>query len=70
MDASDDVCVFCVAGFASLFQGSNLRPLTIGMSLMLLQQITGQPSVLYYVSLPFCFAHNNRVKSIIVLFNP
>ena len=31
-----------------LFQGNNLQPLTIGMSLMLLQQITGQPSVLYY----------------------
>lgn len=38
---------FC-AGIAELLQGSNLRPLTIGMSLMLLQQITGQPSVLYY----------------------
>ena len=51
LDASGDL-LFCVAGFASLFQGSNLRPLTIGMSLMLLQQITGQPSVLYYVRLP------------------
>lgn len=38
----------CPAGVAELFRGSNLRPLAIGMSLMLLQQITGQPSVLYY----------------------
>ena len=37
-----------LTGFLELFQGNNLRPLTIGMSLMLLQQITGQPSVLYY----------------------
>ena len=38
------------AGFAALFSGRNLRPLTIGMSLMLFQQITGQPSVLYYAT--------------------
>lgn len=31
-----------------LIQGSNRKALTIGMSLMLFQQITGQPSVLYY----------------------
>ncbi|KAK9824931.1 hypothetical protein WJX74_007979 [Apatococcus lobatus] len=38
------------AGFSALFKGRNLRPLTIGMSLMLFQQITGQPSVLYYAT--------------------
>jgi MFS family permease len=38
------------AGFLDLFRGNNLRPLTIGMSLMCLQQVTGQPSVLYYAA--------------------
>jgi len=33
-----------------LLQGSNKKALTIGMSLMLFQQITGQPSVLYYAT--------------------
>ena len=27
-----------------------MRPLTVGLSLMLFQQITGQPSVLYYAA--------------------
>ena len=42
--------VYVCAGFSALFKGRNLRPLTIGMSLMLFQQITGQPSVLYYAA--------------------
>jgi sugar porter (SP) family MFS transporter len=37
-------------GLQALFGGRNLRPLLIGSSLMLFQQITGQPSVLYYAS--------------------
>lgn len=37
-----------VAGFAQLFSARNVKPLTVGLSLMLFQQITGQPSVLYY----------------------
>lgn len=31
----------CIAGFQALFGGRNLRPLLIGSSLMLYQQITG-----------------------------
>ena len=38
------------AGFVGLFKGRYLRPLTVGTSLMLFQQITGQPSVLYYAA--------------------
>ena len=38
------------AGFVGLFRGRYLRPLTVGTSLMLFQQITGQPSVLYYAA--------------------
>uniref|UniRef100_A0A1J3JRN9 D-xylose-proton symporter-like 3, chloroplastic n=1 Tax=Noccaea caerulescens TaxID=107243 RepID=A0A1J3JRN9_NOCCA len=34
--------------FLEVFQGSNLKALTIGGGLVLFQQITGQPSVLYY----------------------
>ncbi len=37
-------------GIGALFSGRNLRPLLIGSSLMLFQQITGQPSVLYYAT--------------------
>ena len=33
-----------------LFKGRYLKPLTVGISLMLFQQITGQPSVLYYAA--------------------
>ena len=33
-----------------LFRGRYLKPLTVGTSLMLFQQITGQPSVLYYAA--------------------
>lgn len=40
-------------GFAALLRPPNLRPLLIGMSLMLFQQITGQPSVLYYAAAIF-----------------
>ena len=39
-----------VAGLQQLFSERNLPPLAIGMSLMLFQQITGQPSVLYYAA--------------------
>jgi hypothetical protein len=38
------------AGFFGLFGGRFLKPLLIGSSLMLFQQITGQPSVLYYAA--------------------
>lgn len=38
------------AGFSKLAELRNLRPLLIGTSLMLFQQITGQPSVLYYAA--------------------
>ena len=38
------------AGFVGLFKGRYLKPLTVGISLMLFQQITGQPSVLYYAA--------------------
>lgn len=37
-------------GYAALLRPPNVRPLLIGMSLMLFQQITGQPSVLYYAA--------------------
>lgn len=33
-----------------MFSGRNVKPLLIGSSLMLFQQITGQPSVLYYAA--------------------
>ena len=37
-----------LAGVGQLFSARNVKPLTVGLSLMLFQQITGQPSVLYY----------------------
>jgi len=37
-------------GFGALLSKENLKPLLIGMSLMVFQQITGQPSVLYYAT--------------------
>ncbi|DBA73245.1 TPA: hypothetical protein ACH3X1_011308 [Trebouxia sp. C0004] len=37
-------------GLSALFSGRNVKPLLIGSSLMLFQQITGQPSVLYYAA--------------------
>ena len=40
----------CTGGLAALFSGRNVKPLLIGSSLMLFQQITGQPSVLYYAA--------------------
>lgn len=39
--------------FQKLFQKRNWRPLYIGLSLMFFQQITGQPSVLYYAATIF-----------------
>lgn len=36
------------ADFTELLRPRYRRPLAIGMSLMLFQQVTGQPSVLYY----------------------
>eukprot|EP01024_Parvocaulis_polyphysoides_P064047 TRINITY_DN7429_c0_g1_i3.p1 TRINITY_DN7429_c0_g1~~TRINITY_DN7429_c0_g1_i3.p1 ORF type:complete len:543 (-),score=68.63 TRINITY_DN7429_c0_g1_i3:313-1941(-) len=39
-----------VLDFSKLMQQKNLRPLLIGLSLMIFQQITGQPSVLYYAA--------------------
>ena len=41
-------CMF--AGLQQLFSERNLPPLAVGTSLMLFQQITGQPSVLYYAA--------------------
>eukprot|EP01018_Ginkgo_biloba_P034383 Gb_38531 [translate_table: standard] len=38
------------ANFWEIFQGSSLKALTIGGGLVLFQQITGQPSVLYYAA--------------------
>lgn len=40
-------------GVSELFQKQNLRPLYIGLSVVLFQQITGQPSVLYYAEQVF-----------------
>ena len=40
-------------GVAELFQKRNLRPLYVGLSVVLFQQITGQPSVLYYAEQVF-----------------
>ncbi|KAK9819163.1 hypothetical protein WJX81_007550 [Elliptochloris bilobata] len=37
-------------GVLGLFQGRFARPLAVGTSLMFFQQVTGQPSVLYYAS--------------------
>jgi len=37
-------------GFGALLRKENLKPLAIGISLMIFQQITGQPSVLYYAT--------------------
>ena len=37
-------------GFSALLRKENLKPLIIGLSLMIFQQITGQPSVLYYAT--------------------
>ncbi|KAL3146782.1 hypothetical protein ABBQ38_014764 [Trebouxia sp. C0009 RCD-2024] len=37
-------------GLGALFSKGNIRPLLVGSSLMLFQQITGQPSVLYYAA--------------------
>eukprot|EP00803_Ostreobium_quekettii_P009160 evm.model.scf_959.3 EVM.evm.TU.scf_959.3 scf_959:19951-27131(-) len=39
--------------FQKLLEPKNVRPLLIGTSLMFFQQITGQPSVLYYASTIF-----------------
>ena len=43
-------CNVRAGGLAALFSKRNIRPLLIGSSLMLFQQITGQPSVLYYAA--------------------
>jgi hypothetical protein len=55
MSVGQDFCMLLLtrlhrAGFFGLFRGRYLQPLTIGLSLMLFQQITGQPSVLYYAA--------------------
>eukprot|EP00899_Mesostigma_viride_P016709 jgi/Mesvir1/25039/Mv16978-RA.1 len=42
-----------VSGFQELLQGPNKKGLIIGTGLVLFQQITGQPSVLYYASAIF-----------------
>lgn len=36
--------------FSKLLKKKNIQPLYIGLSLMFFQQITGQPSVLYYAA--------------------
>ena len=51
------------AGFSALLRKENLRPLLIGMSLMVFQQITGQPSVLYYATKIFQDAGFAAVES-------
>lgn len=38
------------AGLGRLLDSRYTKPLTVGLSLMLFQQITGQPSVLYYAA--------------------
>lgn len=38
------------ASFLEIFRGSSLKALVIGIGLVLFQQITGQPSVLYYAA--------------------
>ena len=38
------------ADFSDLLRQQYRRPLAVGLSLMLFQQITGQPSVLYYAA--------------------
>ena len=40
-------------GFRELFRRQNLKPMYIGLSVVLFQQITGQPSVLYYAEQVF-----------------
>jgi sugar porter (SP) family MFS transporter len=40
-------------GIEDLFQKRNLKPLYVGLSVVLFQQITGQPSVLYYAEQVF-----------------
>lgn len=40
-------------GMTTLFDGKYLRPLYIGLSVVLFQQFTGQPSVLYYATQTF-----------------
>ena len=40
-------------GVMTLFDGKYLRPLYIGLSVVLFQQFTGQPSVLYYATQTF-----------------
>ena len=40
-------------GMMTLFDGKYLRPLYIGLSVVLFQQFTGQPSVLYYATQTF-----------------
>ena len=41
---------------SELFQGKSRRALVIGMGVVLLQQLTGQPSVLYYATTVFKYA--------------
>ena len=56
------------ADFAELLRPRYRRPLAIGMSLMLFQQITGQPSVLYYAAKIFqvtAFSCYSFVKEIL-----
>jgi sugar porter (SP) family MFS transporter len=45
-----------VGGVGELLRRENLRPLYIGLSIVLFQQITGQPSVLYYAEQVFTAA--------------
>ena len=40
-------------GIQDLFQKRNIKPLYVGLSVVLFQQITGQPSVLYYAEQVF-----------------
>ena len=38
------------AGLGRVLEARYVKPLSVGLSLMLFQQITGQPSVLYYAA--------------------
>jgi sugar porter (SP) family MFS transporter len=52
-----------VGGVGELVRRENLRPLYIGLSIVIFQQITGQPSVLYYAEQVFTNAGYDSTNS-------
>jgi hypothetical protein len=48
--------MWAFADLTAVLRPQYARPLAVGLSLMLFQQITGQPSVLYYASQIFADA--------------